>query len=294
MMLRGSSRLQGLRSGAWLTRRRVIAYAAMLLLAQLALLAVLLGTAQGLNDAWGRPLGTGFSQVWFAGQSVLRGDPAEPFDIARHHPRHAEVFGPAAPAFGWHYPPFYLALAAMVIVSLAALGVEAWRAFLLHAPFTREVVLEQGSTGWPKIQSLFSAIRMWGGGVELAYVARGALTLAVLAAVALAWRRCGEHWLRLAPVPVATVLATPYALDYDLMVVGLSIAFYAAHVRENRLADWDGVIRALAYVAPIATRGVAGATGIPLGLLAMLLLAALLLRRAWQAPLSSAGAPATG
>ena len=38
------------------------------------------------------------------------------------------------------------------------------------------MVLEAGDTGWHKIQSVFSVVRMWGGGVPLAYAVQGAVT----------------------------------------------------------------------------------------------------------------------
>jgi hypothetical protein len=41
--------------------------------------------------------------------------------------------------------------------------------------FTQTVVLEQGGTGWQKIQSIFSAVRMWGASVPTAYAIQGSL-----------------------------------------------------------------------------------------------------------------------
>ena len=82
--------------------------------------------------------------------------------------------------------------AAAVTVALLALAVtlafgsDVWTAFFASTHFTRTVVLEQGDTGWYKIQSVFSWVRMWGGGVALAYAAQGAVTLLVAAALALA------------------------------------------------------------------------------------------------------------
>jgi len=54
-------------------------------------------------------------------------------------------------------------VAALVAVSYVTLGSEVWHAFANSTTFTRTVVLEQGGTGWEKIQSIFSAARMWGG-----------------------------------------------------------------------------------------------------------------------------------
>jgi hypothetical protein len=51
--------------------------------------------------------------------------------------------------------------------------------------FTQNVVLEQGGTGWEKIQSIFSAARNWGANVPTAYAIQS--TLALLLAASLAW-----------------------------------------------------------------------------------------------------------
>ena len=61
-------------------------------------------------------------------------------------------------------------------LTLALLGPEVWTGFARSTSYTRTVVIEAGETGWPKIQSLFSAVRLWGGGVETAYVAQAART----------------------------------------------------------------------------------------------------------------------
>jgi len=59
-------------------------------------------------------------------------------------------------------------VAVLTLAVTLAFGPEVWSAFLASTKFTRDVVLEQGDTGWHKIQSVFSWVRMWGGGVALA------------------------------------------------------------------------------------------------------------------------------
>ena len=71
----------------------------------------------------------------------------------------------------------------------AAFGTSVWDAFLASTQFTRIVVLETGETGWQKIQSVFSVVRMWGGPVALAYAVQGAVTLMLPAR----WRGCGAR-----------------------------------------------------------------------------------------------------
>jgi hypothetical protein len=63
--------LERMRSGDWVTRERVRLVAIGLLIAYAAGLAYLAATANGLNDAGGRPLGTDFANVYAAGTLVL-------------------------------------------------------------------------------------------------------------------------------------------------------------------------------------------------------------------------------
>ena len=63
-------------------------------------------------DYQGRPIGTDFSNVYAAGTYVLEGRPEAPFDAATQHAREKQIFGAATPFYGWHYPPFFLFIAA--------------------------------------------------------------------------------------------------------------------------------------------------------------------------------------
>src|SRR5450631_2030486 len=348
-----------LRTGAWLTAERMRLVALALLAAFVLGAGFLIATSNGLNDRFGRPLGTDFSNIYAAGTYVLEGQPAAPFDPARQFAREQAIFGQATQFYGWHYPPFFLGLAGllatmpywlsvlvwqsvtlllyllamraillippplageggqptgrrvappddklhwpgggrsqsiqvtppgsslreeppspfgggiekqwlllalafpavfinlgqahngfltaalvgtalvmlverpilagiligclaykpqfglliplvliasgrwrafaaaavtvavMTIAVTLAFGVDVWSAFLASTKFSRTVVLEQGDTGWYKIQSVFSWVRLWGGGIALAYALQAAVTLVVAAALAWLWR----------------------------------------------------------------------------------------------------------
>ncbi|MGH6877008.1 MAG: glycosyltransferase family 87 protein, partial [Rhizomicrobium sp.] len=104
--------LDALRSGAFVTRSRAVAWSALLLIGFAVALLFLAATAHGINDYKGRPLGTDFSNVYTAGVYVREGQPAAPFDPARQQAGEERIFGKATPFYGWHYPPFFLLLAA--------------------------------------------------------------------------------------------------------------------------------------------------------------------------------------
>ena len=393
-----------LRTGAWLTRERMRLVAFALLAAFVFGAGFLIATSNGLNDRFGRPLGTDFSNVYAAGTYVLDGEPTAPFDPAKQFAREQAIFGQATQFYGWHYPPFFLGLAGLlaampywlalivwqgatlglyllamraivpddlpekiksdrlwlllalafpaVVINLGqahngfltaaligaalvmlderpihvgiligclaykpqfglliplvliatgrwrvffaaaatvavlalavtfALGIDVWSAFLASTKFTRAVVLEQSGIGWYKIQSVFSWVRQRGGGLTLAYALQGAVMLAAAAALTWLWRSQAAYPLKAAGLLIGSVLATPYSLDYDLMLLAPAIAYLAADGFTRGFAPNEKTILAALWIVPLVARSVPQATLIPLAVPAMLLAFALLLRRA--------------
>jgi alpha-1,2-mannosyltransferase len=123
--------LDALRSGAFLTRERVRLVGFALLAAYAIGLAYLAVTAHGLSDAQGRPLGTDFSNIYAAGTYVLEGRPEAPFDPALQYAREQAIFGAATPFYGWHYPPFFLIVAAPLALLPYVPALLLWQAATL-------------------------------------------------------------------------------------------------------------------------------------------------------------------
>ena len=123
--------LEMLRSGDWLTRERVRLIAVALLIASAAGFLFLVVTAHGVIDRQGRPLGTDFSNVYAAGTYVLDGNATVPFDPPRQFAREQAIFGHATQFYGWHYPPFFLFVAAALAWMPYALALAVWQAVTL-------------------------------------------------------------------------------------------------------------------------------------------------------------------
>jgi len=169
---------------------------------------------------------------------------------------------------------------ALFAISIVALGSEIWHAFATSLSFTQSVVLEQGGTGWEKIQSAFAGARNWGADVGAAYAIQMALAICLAATLAWLWHRASAFELKAAGLVVASLLATPYVLDYDLVALAVAIAFLVRHGLICGFRDYETSLLAAAWIVPLLSRGVAGATGIPLGLVVLLALYVSILRRA--------------
>jgi len=178
-------------------------------------------------------------------------------------------------------------VAALVAVSVVTLGGGVWHAFADSMTFTQTVVLEPGGIGWEKIQSAFSAMRMWGAGVHSAYAIQIALALMLAASLAWLWRSNVVFELKASALATASLLATPYVLDYDLVVLAVAIVFLVRHGMNRGFHDYEISLLAAAWIVPLLSRAVAGVTGIPLGLLALLALYVFIVQRAVRDRLGS-------
>ena len=387
--------LDHVRTGDWITPHRVRAYSLIMLGLAIAILGAWIITSDGLIDRNGKPVGTDFSNVYAAGTLALHGHAADAYDPPLQHAAERAVFGADVPFFGWHYPPFFFAIAALVAtvpyafglllwmalslpaylatlrailpkpqtllaaaafpavfvnvghgqngfftaallggalqllerrpalagvligllaykpqfglliplallaskrwitiataaatvaisigLSVVILGTDVWRAFQASTAFTQSVVLEQGGTGWEKIQSIFSAVRMWGASVSLAYGVQSALTLTVAACIIWLWRSAAAFELKAAALAVACLLATPYVLDYDLVVLGVAIAFLARHGFARGFHPYEATVLAVAWIMPLLARTIMSATGVPFGLLTLVAVFTITMMRA--------------
>jgi alpha-1,2-mannosyltransferase len=163
-----------------------------------------------------------------------------------------------------------ITVGALTTIATAIFGENIWPAFLASMHFTRVVVLEQGGTGFFKIQSVFACVRMWGGSVMLAYVAQGATTLAAAILLVRLWRSDAPFAHKGAALCLAALLATPYSLDYDLMVLAPAIALLGSEGLARGFRPYEVTALVALWTVPLIARSIAHVTFIPLGVFAML------------------------
>lgn len=177
-----------------------------------------------------------------------------------------------------------LSVTVLAAASTLAFGAKVWSAFLASTEFSRVVVLEAGDTGWHKIQSVFSWVRMWGGSVDLAYALHGTIVITLAVLLIRLWRSDRPYPLKAGALIVASVLSTPYALDYDMMALAPALAFLVLDGYQRGFAPWQKTALAALWMAPIAARSVAEYAFLPLGVWAMIAVLILFMRRAAVGP----------
>ena len=173
-----------------------------------------------------------------------------------------------------------LALAGLTTL---AFGGEIWWLFAASTETSRKLLLEQGDVGFEKLQSVFAAIRMWGGGISLAYAVQSIASLIAIGGVVWSWRSSADREVKAALLIVATLLGSPHVLDYDLTIFAPAIAFLVAAGCARHFRDYDISLMAAAWIVPLIARAVAGSTGVPVGLFAIVALYAVAMRRATEA-----------
>src|SRR5439155_23601350 len=94
------------------------------------------------------------------------------------------------------------------------------------------------------------------------------------------WRSADPFALKAAALCMVAILAAPYSLDYDMMVLAPAIAFFAADGLARGFGPWERTVLAALWLVPLIARSIAFATFIPLGVWPMLPFLVALLRRA--------------
>jgi hypothetical protein len=169
---------------------------------------------------------------------------------------------------------------ALSLLCTLIFGTEIWPAFLASEKFTRVVVLEEGQTGFYKIQSVFAWVRMWGGSVPMAYAAQGLVTVLCGASLFRIWRSEIPQGIKSAALCIAAILATPYSLDYDLMALAPAVALLTTDGIARGFRPWQRTAIAALWLMPFVARALPVLTLIPVGVPVMLAALALTLRYA--------------
>jgi alpha-1,2-mannosyltransferase len=171
---------QKLRSGAWLTPERVRAYLRILMsiAAVTTIATVAFPNVVGPEDL---PLGADFSQVWVAGKEVRAGAPNAPYDFSRHIAAQRTVFGENTGVFGWHYPPYFLAPAALLADLPYLVALAIWQLSTLCAYLWVVAPILTGA-GLRRRDALVTALAFPAVFVNLVHGQNGFLTAALLGA----------------------------------------------------------------------------------------------------------------
>jgi hypothetical protein len=176
--------------------------------------------------------------------------------------------------------------AGIVTVTIAgaswlAFGTESWQAFFHWIPMFSQAFLTEGRAPWFKMQSIFAFVRYVGGTEQLGWIFQWVLTAAVAVVLVAMWRSRLPYALKAAMLAAATLLTTPYLFMYDLVVLGIAVAFLIRAGLDEGFVRHEVMALALVF-ALLATFLFLGQ---PVGFPAILIVSGLILGRcaAWRA-----------
>lgn len=169
----------------------------------------------------------------------------------------------------------------LVAAAFALFGRDTIAAFFATSDLVRRT-LEDGLVDWYKMQSLFAGMRLLGVSVTAAYAAQALLALAAVATVLVVWHKQASDAMKIAVLAAASLLISPFLLDYDLVLLAIPLAILIREGAGSGFLPWEKASLALAWLAPLVSRTIASVTHVGIAPLICGLLLAAALRRAWH------------
>jgi alpha-1,2-mannosyltransferase len=111
----------------------------------------------------------------------------------------------------------------LVLISLLFFGLSPWKAFLDNLLFATTLLNNQKF--WAKMPTIIATTRTLGADLVVAEVIQVTVTAMAIIIVAWLWWKGASLSLRGSGLILATFLATPYALEYDLSLIALPFAW---------------------------------------------------------------------
>jgi alpha-1,2-mannosyltransferase len=139
---------------------------------------------------------------------------------------------------------------ALIVLTTALFGVSTWMAFLHNISAISNRLLVVGDVGFGKIHSLFGAARLWNASVSTALVLPMVFSLVVGSGVVWIWRRPVAFALKAAALATATLMVTPYVMDYDLIVLAAPIGRMSMERLRRGSLRWEKTILVFACLFP--------------------------------------------
>jgi len=167
---------------------------------------------------------------------------------------------------------------ALALFAALAFGPQAWPDWVAASERAQDA-MAAGAVGYAKMSSPFAALKLLGAPTALAYGVQGAVSLGV--AVLLARTAWGRRWSPgLAAATLAgSPLATPFVLDYDMVLIAFPLLWLTGQGLKHGFADWEKLAILVAFAAPAFARPLAMNLGVPVMPLVLGALFAAILRR---------------
>ena len=173
---------------------------------------------------------------------------------------------------------------AIMVAGIGVLGVATVPAWLNSLNVARTFAEHNGPVYWVHMPTMFSFLRLLGVSVPWAYAGHLVVASIGVASVWHVWRRCSEPTLRFAVLATATLLISPYLLEYDLTWLALPAAWLCRFSMREGWGRGERELIVLMWLLPLLSGLLAKWTLIQIGPWVLLLVLGMLLKRVreWQ------------
>jgi arabinofuranan 3-O-arabinosyltransferase len=168
-----------------------------------------------------------------------------------------------------------------------AFGAQAWEAFFRALAIHFDNNLVQHQVPWGMLQTVYGLMRWTGAPSILAWSIHITIALATALLVCRLWLRPVPYSLKAAALSLGSLIVTPYAFSYDLLVLCISGAFLVQPALNYGFMRGEKAILLCCFLALFLA-----ALAIPVGPVVTAVLLGLVIRRADAAAPSSGGQPA--
>jgi len=140
----------------------------------------------------------------------------------------------------------------MLALSTLVLGVAVWPAFIAGSKIARFMLEDPPALADWRFESAFGWARELGATVPLAYAIQ---LLLIIGGLGLLWRaqaRGVAAGVERALIVLVCLFATPYLVDYDLVLMAFPLAWLLSEWSRGGFPPWGKLMLLIAYVLPIA------------------------------------------
>ena len=194
---------------------------------------------------------------------------------------HLGLFVPFALVAGSHWRTFSSAsITTIVLVALSAaiFGPDVWSAFIEQIPSAGAALRNEG-VDYVHFASIFASLRLHGVAEIYAWSAQIGVSAFLLIITLNIWRQSRDVELQSAFLICAGLLATPFSLSYDLVLLAWPFCVLVRRGIHQGFFASEKTLLALAFVIPFASRFLSFSHGLQINFLSTAILCILLYRR---------------
>ena len=169
-------------------------------------------------------------------------------------------------------------VAGLAGLSALVFGLNIWLLFWQTIPLASHIVATVSEL-WPRMSTPFTAVRLLGGGLPVAWIIQGIVTGTVAVIVFWVWRQEAPLAVRASTLVLGALLATPYAFEYDLALLSLPLAWMAWEGYVQGWRPWEKYWLPVVWLTPILVPILAKKLGCPLEPLILAVFLFLVVRR---------------